>query len=112
MLDVINLLSINKMKETFEDFMRGFMVWFNQLNESSQVDDVIIDSAVAIFEWLGSLSLNQQLVLLAIAVTVMTLILFLFWVCRKFFFKLKRWYRRKRIPSNINLYLDAEREDL
>jgi len=94
------------------DFFERFIAWFNRLGESAQIDEVVADSVGNMFDRLQGLSTNQQLVLLAISVSLIVLIYFLLWVCKRALFRIRGWYRRKRIPSDIDLHLDADREDL
>ena len=90
------------------DIFEKFITWFNGLNESAQIDAIIVNSIDSLLTWLRDLGLNQQLVVLAIAVVLIMLISFLLWVINKSIFRIKKWYRRKRIPKDINLHLDAE----
>ena len=86
--------------------------WFNGLSEQPQIDERILNSFGNFISWLTQLSLNQKLVLLVALVAS----LFILYLILKLFLhiglKIKKWSRRKRIPSNINLYFDRDQKEL
>jgi len=94
------------------DILEKFIDWFNSLSETAQINEIVVGPVESFLEWIRSLSINQQLVLLAITATLMVLIYFLLKLCKIFLFGVRRWFRRKRIPRDINLHLDAYRDDL
>ena len=91
--------------------IKSILTWFDGLNDTAQIDDVVVDSLSSFIGWLNILSFNQQLVLLFLAVALIALISRLAWLARSMFVRCRKWYRRKRIPSNINLHLDGDKTD-
>ena len=86
--------------------------WFNGLSGSEQLDEIVLDYLAGVSEWFLSLSSNQQLIVVAVGIGFLLICLALFKGFTFLFSKLRKLYRRKRIPSKFNLHLDGERNDL
>jgi hypothetical protein len=88
----------------FQGLDEPFKEWFESLRDGPQIDDKIVAHTNSLSEWFAELSLNQKIV-----VGLSTLILLaILWMIFAMLRRLRRWYRRKRIPKNINLHLDRD----
>lgn len=88
--------------------MEAFRTWFSSLREGDQLDDQVINSLGSLLEWFLNLSQNQQYVVLAFVAVTIFVLLCVSKACYNIFFRVRRWYRRKRIPKNIDLHIDRD----
>jgi hypothetical protein len=86
-----------------------FIDWFDSLGDIEQIDQYLIQLLETSHTWFAGLSSNQQLLTILLTLVFLSLLrLSIIFVYRKFI-SIRRWYRRKRIPKNINLHLDKDR---
>lgn len=94
------------------ELIERFIGWFNSLDEYAQIDEVVVDSATSIFEWLQGLSTNQQIVLLSVVTCLTILVYLLVNLLRRIFLRIRRWYKHKRIPKVVYHHLDTAHDEL
>lgn len=88
--------------------MQELLAWFEQLGSSKQIDEVAHLFMTDALIWLQSLSLNQRLVFCFSLLLTMIFLKNVFAMISRIFVKSRRWFRRKRIPKEVNLHLDRD----
>jgi len=91
-----------------ENILNDFIAWFDGLSEQPQIDEQVINSFNTLVSWLNQINLNQKLVLFGMLILLLIIISLIIIILRSIYLKIRRWYRKKRIPNNIDLYLDRD----
>ncbi|MAY02650.1 MAG: hypothetical protein CMQ38_06700 [Gammaproteobacteria bacterium] len=91
-----------------ENLYEKFVNWFQGLSDHPQIDEQVLNSINSLFSWIGQLSLNQQLVLIGLLVISIIILWLLVITLKYILIKIKKWFRKKRIPGSIDLNLDRD----
>lgn len=90
--------------------MLDLISWFERLASSKQIDEILILGLNDVSLWIQNLSTNQRVVLTASVLVLVIILKAIFDFMYRTFLKVRRWFRRKLIPSKISLHLDRERD--
>ncbi|MBY7933115.1 hypothetical protein KW447_19295 [Vibrio fluvialis] len=90
--------------------MIGIISWFERLSSSKQIDEILMLGMNDVSLWVQNLSINQRVVLTFAVFCLVIILKIIIGFLYRTFLKVRRWFRRKLIPSKVNLHLDRERD--